>query len=85
MSSSNRHSRNRRRSYERSNYGSGGQDSRYTNTPPRFANRRPNGDGLRDNWDNKNGYHSRRETGGPRQGSSGNYGEFRYFFFSECI
>ena len=75
MSSSNRLSRSRRRSYERSNYGSSRQDSRFNDTPPRFANRRTNGEGIRDTWDDKNGYQPRRESGGSRQGRSGNYGE----------
>lgn len=82
MSSSNRNSRSRRRSYERSNYGSNRQDTRFNDTPPRFASRRTNGEGVREpTWgDDKNSYQPRRENGGTRPGRSGNYGKCQCTF-----
>jgi hypothetical protein len=72
MSSGNRH-RPRRKSNERSTYGSR-QDvtsSRYANDPPpRFANRRTNGDSPRDSWD---GYQARREGGQRQQNRVGSF------------
>lgn len=81
MSSGNRH-KPRRRSHERSSYGSR-QDitsSRYNEPPPRFANRRTNGDGGRESWDEGSrrdgGHQTRRDGGGgSRQARTGTFGK----------
>lgn len=82
MSSGNRH-KPRRRSHERSSYGSR-QDitssSRYNEPPPRFANRRTNGDGGRESWDEggrrDGGHQTRRDGGGgSRQARTGTFGK----------